>query len=82
MLITGLDSQGHQKQIQWFIEAKSNSGPEIPAAPAVILTTQLLSQDNLIAGAQPCIGLITLPDYLNALSAYPITTHIFNTKKM
>ena len=74
MILHGIDQQGRRKKIDWFIEAKDNSGPEIPATSAVILASELISQKKISIGAQPCIGLISLPVYLEALSKYSITS--------
>ena len=77
MIINGTDCQNQPKTIKWFLIAKQGHGPQIPIIPAVILAKKLLSDEpSQLIGAQPCVGLVTLDDYLNELSGLDITTHV------
>ena len=51
----------------WYIEAFDNDGPQIPTIPAIIMTEKILSQ-QVSHGMQPCVDLISLDEYLSALS--------------
>lgn len=72
VILKGIDQQSKPVQKQWYLEAKDGSGPEIPAAPSVILAKRLLHGDTFLLGAKPAIGLIQLEDYLHELGSFPI----------
>lgn len=59
---------------KWFIIAKAGHGPHIPTIPAIVLAERLTKGDEMTAGAYPCVGLVSLEDYLERLEAYAITT--------
>ena len=67
MIITGEDKSGNQKTIKWFIVAKNGHGPHIPTIPAIILAKKLVQDEINRIGAMPCVGLITLEEYLTEL---------------
>lgn len=67
MELTGRDHQQKQKTIRFDIKAEQGDGLYIPCIPAIVLTQQLISQSIDYKGAFPCIGLVSLDDYLNAL---------------
>jgi NAD(P)-dependent dehydrogenase (short-subunit alcohol dehydrogenase family) len=71
-ILSGLDKQGRSLQLTWFIEAFAGDGPEIPSAASVILAKKLLNGDFNDVGAMPCVGLISLNDYLSELSCFKI----------
>lgn len=73
MLIKGRDKHGKYKEINWFIIAKDGDGPQIPCVPAIILTKKLYAGTLKECGAIPCIGLITLEEYMNELNGFAIT---------
>jgi len=75
MLIKGVDIHGKMKTIKWFIIAKSADGPQIPAVPAIILARKLISRQLNIVGAMPCVGLISLEEYLAELRTFNIKTY-------
>lgn len=69
----GKDSKPHTRK--WFIIAKDGHGPHIPTIPAIVLAEQLAtSSAPAVAGAYPCVGLVSLESYLKELAAYNITT--------
>ncbi len=81
MIINGTDHRDQPKKIKWFVIAKKGHGPQIPIIPVVILAKQLLSDEHSqLIGAQPCVGLVTLENYLNHLSGLDITTHVKRTE--
>lgn len=73
MHLTGTDQNGAAKTLRFYIIAKSNHGPYIPAMPAIILAERLAKGNVLPAGAAPCLDLITLDDYMAALDGLDIT---------
>lgn len=67
---TGKDSQ--PKTITFDLTARSGDGPYIPCMPAILLAQKLARGEITATGAQPCVGLITLEEYLGALKGLDI----------
>ena len=70
-----LKGKDHQKDLLekcWFIIGKDGDGPQIPCVPAIILAHKLASGEQLKKGAYPCVGLITLDEYMNELEQFNI----------
>jgi uncharacterized membrane protein len=69
----GNDLDGKALQVEWFLTARQNHGPEIPGIPAAIIAKKLASRDMVLRGAMPCVGLITLADF--AAEMRGLTSH-------
>lgn len=80
MLIKGIDTEDKPLDVQWFLVAMEGAGPQIPCTPSVILARKLLNNEITVRGAMPCVGLITLEEYLNELKHMPIKQHEFINK--
>ncbi len=76
MKLSGQDADNQSKSITFNLTAKDGFGPYIPCMPAILLARKLIHGDITTRGAQPCLGLITLADYLDGLAPYPITWHL------
>lgn len=76
MIISGKDRQGQAYQRKWFLIARDNDGPNIPTIPAVILAKQLVGHEISLTGAHPCVGLVSLDDYMDELKDFSITQHL------
>jgi Saccharopine dehydrogenase NADP binding domain len=74
VILTGADSSGRPATRQWFIIARDGDGPYIPTVPAVILAAKIISGTFARTGAMPCVGMMTLQEYLRELSHLKITT--------
>ena len=74
IIMKGKDKEGKPKKIQWFIIAKDGDGPQIPTIPAIILAKKLAAGEAMESGAKPCVGLITLDEYLDELKDFNIQT--------
>ena len=72
MIIKGIGKEGKPLQKNWFIIAKNGHGPQIPCVPAIILAKKILAGKLNITGAIPCIGLITLAEYMQELAGLDI----------
>lgn len=72
MVIKGQDKEGNPKEIKWFIIAKDNDGPQIPCIPAIVLSKKILSAQLQTSGAMPCVGLVTLDEYMQELKGFAI----------
>lgn len=72
MIIRGIDNNRKPHTRTWFIVAKNGDGPQIPCIPAILLTKRLLSKNSLPTGAYPCVGLISLDEYMHELKEFNI----------
>jgi len=72
MIIRGKDKNGKSKEVKWFIIAKDGDGPQIPTIPAIILAKKLASGKLHETGAKPCVGLVSLNEYLNELEEFNV----------
>ena len=80
VFLTGESAQNTGQRIErsWFIIARNGSGPHIPTIPAIILAARIANGGHLDAGAMPCLGLVSLADYLSELEPMEIevVTHL------
>ena len=74
--LVGRDSQGRRLRLRWSFSAAAGDGPQIPAAPAVVLARKLADGHMYAAGAMPCMGLFTLDEVLAALNGFAIETRL------
>lgn len=65
--LDGLGHDGKGLRITWTLVAQNNHGPFIPCGAALALTQKLCSGERLPAGAMPCLGLVSVEEYLAAL---------------
>lgn len=73
MALSGTGKDGAGKTITFDLTARSGDGPYIPCMPAILMARQLARSEISEIGAHPCMGFITLDEYLGALSALDIT---------
>ena len=73
MRIGGQDHRGLDKNITFDLTARNGDGPYIPCMPAIILASKLAKGQIDKTGAMPCIGLLTLKEYLEALEPLDIS---------
>ena len=72
MIIRGKNKAGEPHERRWFIIAKNGDGPNIPCVPAIVLANKLALGEPLAVGAYPCVGLITLDEYMAELKKFSI----------
>ena len=65
--LKGLGHDGEPLRITWNLIAQNNHGPYVPCGAAVALAKKLCSNVRLPSGAMPCMGLLSVEDYLAAL---------------
>lgn len=75
VIIEGKNNEGQAIKKTWFIIALDGDGPYIPAVPAAIMAKKLLAGQFTEVGAMPCVGLITLDEYLKELSHLKVKTY-------
>lgn len=67
MEFSGAGLDGQPKTVLFEIVAKDGHGPYIPSMPAIIMAKKLARGQVTGRGARPCMGFITLEEYLEAL---------------
>ncbi|WP_216825431.1 saccharopine dehydrogenase family protein [Kiloniella sp. EL199] len=80
VILKGKDHNNQPLTKKWFIIGLDGDGPQIPTIPAIILAKKIIhSRDTLgediPIGAMPCVGLVTLDDYLQELAPFHIRTY-------
>ena len=76
IVLTGTDADRPHRRIErrWFIIARDGDGPHIPTVPAIILAERIVRGEVPPSGAYPCLGLISLSDYLGELQELAVNT--------
>lgn len=72
MCLSGTGPDGNSKSLTAYLITGSGHGPHIPCVPAIILARRLAAGTLKQTGAFPCMGLITLADYLDELKGLDI----------
>ena len=73
VIINGKNHTGEALQKKWFVIAKKGDGPQIPCTPAIILAKKLINSEFAYVGAAPCVGMISLAEYLKELEGFAIS---------
>lgn len=68
----GIGADGQALSLEWQLLAAQNHGPNIPCGAAIALAGKLARGDELPAGAMPCMGILTVEDYLLALQGFDV----------
>ncbi len=74
VIIRGTGVDGSRRERRWFIMARNGDGPQIPCVPAIVLASRLAGGAGPAPGAYPCLGLVSLEDYLRELAPYAMET--------
>ena len=56
---------------------KNGDGPNVPTIPAIVLARKLCLGEVGITGVHPCVGLVSLEEYLQELSRYSLQTYTY-----
>lgn len=72
MKLTGIDTVGKPKAINFDLVARHGDGLCIPTIPAIILAQKLVRGEIKTTGATPCLDLVTMAEYLEILSEFDI----------
>lgn len=68
MRLSGTGRNGEALEKNFYLIARQGDGPHLPTVLAIILARRLAQDRTAVpAGAQPCLGLVTLADYLAAI---------------
>jgi hypothetical protein len=68
----GIGVDGQVLSLEWQLLAAQNHGPHIPCGATIALATKLARGDALPPGAMPCMGILTVEDYLSALQGFDV----------
>ncbi len=63
----GMARDGSPLRKTWNLIATHNDGPNIPCGAAIALANKFAAGDAIPKGAMPCVGLLTVEDYLAPL---------------
>ncbi len=66
--LRGADHEGRPARIDWHLAARRGHGPEIPCLPAIVLARKLAAGTLAARGAMPCMGLMTLAEFGEAVN--------------
>ena len=70
--LEGIGGKGQQRRITWNLIAQKNHGPFIPCGASIALANKLAEGTRLPIGAMPCMGLLTVNEYLDALKGLDV----------
>lgn len=74
--LTGQGVDGQPLQLCWELLAQGNDGPNIPCMAAVALVRKLAEGRLPARGAMPCLGLLTVDEYLQELAGFAISVEV------
>lgn len=72
MVLSGIGKDGSHKQLTFEIAARHGDGLYIPSMPSILMAKKFASGAIRETGAKPCLDIITLDEYLEALSKLDI----------
>lgn len=70
--LEGIGIDGQRLKLDWHLVAAQNHGLYIPCGASIALAKKLARGDKLPYGAMPCMGLLTVEDYLAALQGFDV----------
>ena len=70
--LEGIGQGGERLKLDWHLIAAQNHGPWIPCGASIALARKLASGSMLPHGAFPCMGQLSVADYLSALQNFDI----------
>jgi hypothetical protein len=76
VILQGKDTAGQPLTIKWFMVVKNGEGPYVPTIPSVVLAKKLIAGECIQVGAKACVGLVSLDEYLAALSRYAMHEYV------
>ncbi len=78
--VQGVDAQGKRIQRAWHISADHDHGPEIPCMAAIVLARRLALGQKLPAGAQACMGLLSLSEFVPEFQRWGMVTDVVDER--
>jgi hypothetical protein len=74
--LSGEGSDGRPSSLTWNLISQRNHGPHIPCGAAIALARKLASGVSLTKGAMPCMGLLTVEEFLEPLRDLAISEKV------
>lgn len=74
--LTGTGLERRKMRLEWHLMADSVHGPEIPCIAAILLARKLARGEIHTVGATPCMGLLTLEEFLPEFERWGIRTQV------
>ena len=74
--LEGEGTDGEPLRINWNLVAENNHGPHVPCGAAIALARKLGSGVLLPTGAMPCMGLLTVEEFLEPLRELSISEKV------
>jgi saccharopine dehydrogenase-like NADP-dependent oxidoreductase len=74
--IRGRGIDGKSLHLAWHITAGQNHGPEIPCMAAILLARRLARGDAFPHGAFPCMGWLTLDEFMPEFARWGMVTEL------
>lgn len=74
VIMKGIGQDGAPHQRRWFLVAEQGHGPEVPTGAAINLARRIHAGERFEAGARPCMGFVSLDQYLGELKPFAIYT--------
>lgn len=70
--LQGVGREGQPHRVSWNLIAEHNDGPFIPCGASIVLARKIAEGVDLPRGAMPCMGLLTVAEYLDALKGLDV----------
>jgi len=74
--LQGLGADQWPRSLNWYLVARRNHGPHIPCGAAIALSRKLIRGVRLPVGAMPCVGLLSVEEFLEPLHGLDIREHV------
>ena len=68
MTMGGFNDAGQRRNIVFDLIARQGDGSYIPAIPAILIVKKLVAGEIDQSGAYPCMGFVSLGEYVAALA--------------
>ena len=74
--VIGEDGQGQRLRRTWQLKVPAADGPEIPTFAGILFAQRLARGDAMVAGAYPCVALLTLENFQSLFAKWKIFTQV------
>jgi len=74
--LEGEGADGASCRVEWNLIAEQNHGPHIPCGAAIALARKIASGVSLPTGAMPCMGLLSVEEFLEPLRDLKVREHV------
>ena len=75
VILRGKDAAGAARERRWELRASDEQGAMIPCMASIAIARKLQRGALAERGAMPCVGLVTLSEYLDELKPWKVEAH-------